>query len=118
MPRNEPRRFGVVSLYEILIRRRLSMKKLLLAGLVGTVVALVPAVASAQHRMGDAVMGGVAGALVGGPVGAIAGGAIGYTAGPDIAHGMGIHHRHYRHYRHYRHHHYRHSRAYYRHHSH
>ena len=51
--------------------------------------------ASAQHRLGEGVMGAVAGGLVAGPVGAIAGGAVGYTQGPHIARGLGIHRRRY-----------------------
>ena len=65
---------------------------------------LIPAAASAQERMEDLMLGGVAGAIVGGPIGAVAGGAIGYTSGPRIAHGLGLkHHRHFRHVRHVRH---------------
>jgi hypothetical protein len=64
-------------------------------------MALVPAAAGAQERIGDAALGALAGAVVAGPVGAVAGGAIGYTAGPRIAKRMGVRHRH-RHVRHVR----------------
>jgi len=73
------------------------MRTLCTAALVAGLV-LVPAVAGAQERIGDAALGALAGAVVGGPVGAVAGGAIGYTAGPRIARGMGVKHR--RHVRH------------------
>ena len=79
------------------------MKKLMMMSLIGASLVAAPALASAGERLGDALMGGLAGGLVAGPIGLVAGGAIGYTAGPNIARGMGIHHRHYRH-----------SRAYYR----
>jgi hypothetical protein len=82
------------------------MKKLMMIGLIGASVVAVPSLASAGERLGDALMGGLAGGLVAGPVGLVAGGAIGYTAGPNISRGMGIHHRHYRHSRAYRRHHY------------
>lgn len=60
-------------------------------------VALVPAPASAQERLGDAALGAASGAIVLGPVGAAAGALIGYTAGPGIARSWGIggHRRHY-----------------------
>ena len=48
----------------------------------------LPTIAVAQERLGDGVLGALAGALVGGPVGAVVGGGIGYTAGPRIAHGF------------------------------
>jgi hypothetical protein len=76
------------------------MKTLLTAAVIIAGVALVPAMAGAQERLGDGAMGAVAGALVGGPVGAVAGGVVGYTSGPTISRGLGFHHRHYRH-RHY-----------------
>jgi len=78
------------------------MKTFLAIALITAGIALAPTVASAGERMGDAAGdaagGAVAGAMVGGPVGLVAGGIIGYTAGPNIARGMGIHHRDYRHY--------------------
>jgi hypothetical protein len=61
------------------------MSKSLLAGGV-LAVALLFSQAAAAARVGDTVMGAVAGGLVAGPVGAIAGGAVGYTQGPRIAH--------------------------------
>ena len=68
-------------------------------------IALAGAAARAQERIGDGVMGALAGGLVAGPVGLVAGGAIGYTAGPHISRGLGFHHRRYvrhvpRHYEH------------------
>jgi hypothetical protein len=74
------------------------MKTFLAIALITAGIAVAPTVASAGERMGDAAGGAVAGAMVGGPVGLVAGGIIGYTAGPNIARGMGIHHRDYRHY--------------------
>ena len=74
------------------------MKAFLAIALITAGIAVVPTLASAGERMDDAAGGAVAGALVGGPVGLVAGGIIGYTAGPNIARGMGIHHRHYRRY--------------------
>jgi hypothetical protein len=70
-----------------------AMKTLSAVVLAAGLIAL-PAVASAQERVGDAALGALAGAVVAGPVGAVAGGAIGYTAGPRIAHRMGVRHRH------------------------
>jgi hypothetical protein len=49
------------------------------------VIALAPAPAFAQERVGDAALGGLSGALVLGPLGAAAGVVIGYTAGPSIS---------------------------------
>jgi hypothetical protein len=74
------------------------MKKFLAIAAITVGIAMLPALASAQERLGDGLMGAGAGALVGGPVGAVAGGVIGYTAGPHISRGMGFH-RHYRHHR-------------------
>jgi predicted lipid-binding transport protein (Tim44 family) len=53
-------------------------------------VALIPSVAFAQHRGGDAALGALSGAVVLGPVGAVAGAIVGYTAGPAIAHSLGL----------------------------
>jgi hypothetical protein len=60
-------------------------------------IALMPAGARAQERVGDAALGALSGAVVLGPVGAVAGAAIGYTAGPAIANSWGLR-RHGRHY--------------------
>lgn len=76
------------------------MKTALTAAAIAAGLLLAPAVAGAQERIGDGLMGAGAGAIVGGPVGAVAGGVIGYTAGPTISRGMGFHHHYYRH-RHY-----------------
>ncbi len=77
------------------------MKMVLFAATIAALM-LLPGAAKAQERLGDGVMGALAGALVGGPVGAVAGGVVGYTAGPAIASSWGLRgHRHYRraHYR-------------------
>jgi hypothetical protein len=72
------------------------MKKFLVIAAIAAGIAMTPALASAQERLGDGLMGAGAGALVGGPVGAVAGGVIGYTAGPHISRHLGFHrHRHY-----------------------
>ena len=71
------------------------MNKFIAAAIIASGVMLVPIAATAQERVNDAVMGGVAGLLVGGPVGLVAGGLIGYNAGPNIASGMGVRHRDY-----------------------
>jgi hypothetical protein len=72
------------------------MRKLMAATIIiVSCVAFLPAAATAQERVNDAVMGGVAGLLVGGPIGLVAGGLIGYNAGPTIASGMGVRHRDY-----------------------
>ena len=54
------------------------------------ILLLVPSVAAAQHRAGDAALGALSGAVVLGPVGAVAGAFIGYSAGPAIARSWGI----------------------------
>src|SRR5512140_3713010 len=64
------------------------MKKLVIAALAS--LALVPTVAAAQERGGDAALGAISGAVVLGPVGAVAGALVGYTAGPAIAHSWGL----------------------------
>ena len=64
------------------------MKKLVIAALAS--LALVPTVAAAQERGGDAALGAISGAVVLGPVGAVAGALIGYTAGPSIARSWGL----------------------------
>jgi len=88
----------------VLIVGRINAMKILYGIVLAAALALVPAVARAQERIGDAALGALAGGLVAGPVGAVAGGAIGYTAGPRIAHRMGVRHHHrYRHHRHVRH---------------
>ena len=69
------------------------MKSLLAVGIIAAVTALVPSIAGAQERTGDAALGAVAGAVVAGPVGLLAGGVIGYTAGPGIASEWGLRHR-------------------------
>jgi hypothetical protein len=79
------------------------MKKIVIMAMIAG-IALLPAVADAQERLGDGAMGALAGALVGGPVGLVAGGVVGYSAGPAIASSWGLKgHRHYRrtHYRRY-----------------
>lgn len=74
------------------------MKKFLITTVVVGAALLTPALASAQERLFDGVLGAGAGALAFGPVGAVAGGVVGYTAGPNIATGLGVRHpRHYRH---------------------
>jgi hypothetical protein len=55
------------------------------AVLVAGALLLVPTVASADERVGDAALGALSGVLVGGPIGAVAGGVIGFTAGPSIS---------------------------------
>ena len=52
------------------------MKKFLAIAAITVGIAMLPALASAQERLGDGLMGAGAGALVGGPVGAVAGGAV------------------------------------------
>ncbi|MGB7258388.1 MAG: hypothetical protein WBD48_09970 [Pseudolabrys sp.] len=84
-----------------LVQRRGNMKSLLTAAIIVAGVAIAPAIAGAQERIGDGAMGAAAGAIVGGPVGAVAGGVVGYTAGPTISRGLGFHHRYHHHYRHY-----------------
>ncbi|MCI0601290.1 MAG: hypothetical protein L0Y60_17600 [Beijerinckiaceae bacterium] len=82
------------------------MTRLLVAAAIAALLSF-PAAVAAQERLGDGVMGALAGALVGGPVGAVAGGVVGYTAGPAIASSWGLRgHRHY-HRAHYRRHHHR-----------
>lgn len=51
---------------------------------------LVPAMAEAQERTGDAALGALSGAVVLGPVGALAGAVIGYTQGPEISRAWGL----------------------------
>ena len=76
------------------------MKKILMVAAFSAAV-LAPAVASAQERLFDGVLGAGAGALAFGPLGAVAGGVVGYTAGPNIATGLGVrHHYHRYHHRH------------------
>ncbi len=53
---------------------------------------LLPSIASAQERAGDAALGALSGAVVLGPVGAVAGAVVGFTAGPSIAHSWGLRH--------------------------
>jgi hypothetical protein len=55
------------------------------AVLVAGALLVVPTVASADERVGDAALGALSGVLVGGPIGAVAGGLIGFTAGPSIS---------------------------------
>ena len=55
------------------------------AVLVAGALLVVPTVASADERVGDAALGALSGALVGGSIGAVAGGVIGFTAGPAIS---------------------------------
>jgi len=56
-------------------------------------LAIAPAAAEAQERLGDGALGALAGVVVvGGPVGGIAGGVVGYTAGPNIASAWGLRH--------------------------
>jgi hypothetical protein len=71
------------------------MNKLAIA-IAAAAIAVLPAAAGAQERLGDAALGALSGALVGGPVGAVAGGVVGFTAGPSIAHSWGLrrHHPH------------------------
>jgi len=64
------------------------MKKLMLAAAIA--IALVPSVARAQERVGDAALGALSGAVVLGPVGAVAGAVVGYSAGPAIASSWGL----------------------------
>ncbi len=71
------------------------MKTLFAVTVFTAVLVLAPIAALAQDRGTDAAMGAASGFVVGGPVGAAVGGVIGYTAGPNIAEGMGLHHRHY-----------------------
>ena len=61
------------------------MDRLLRVLIVAVLFSAVPIAAHAQERLGDGVMGALAGALVAGPVGAVVGGGIGYMAGPHIA---------------------------------
>jgi hypothetical protein len=65
------------------------MSRLLIAAAIAAPL-LLPSVANAQERLGDGVMGALAGALVGGPVGLVAGGVVGYSAGPAIASAWGL----------------------------
>src|SRR5438874_12818504 len=58
------------------------MRTTVIAFIVG--IALFPSAAGAQHRVGNAALGALAGAVVFGPVGAVAGAAVGYTAGHGI----------------------------------
>jgi len=67
------------------------MKFLIRAAVLTAALALAQQ-ASAATRLGEGVMGAVAGGLVAGPVGAVAGGAIGYTQGHKISHSI-FHHR-------------------------
>jgi hypothetical protein len=71
------------------------MKRLIAA--VVLAIALLPAGALAQERVGDAALGALSGAVVLGPVGAVAGAVVGYTTGPAIASSWGLR-RHGRHY--------------------
>jgi hypothetical protein len=71
------------------------MKKVLAA--LAIAMALVPSVAFAEERTGDAALGALAGAVVLGPVGLVAGAAVGYTAGPSIANSWGLRRSHSRH---------------------
>jgi hypothetical protein len=64
------------------------VQKLLAASIIA--IALVPAQASAQERVGDAALGAISGGLVLGPLGAAVGGVVGYTAGPSIARSWGL----------------------------
>jgi len=61
-----------------------------LLGLMALGLALAPAGAVAQERLGDAGLGALSGAVVLGPIGAVGGAIIGYTAGPSIAHAWGL----------------------------
>ena len=63
----------------------------LMAGLL-----FAPAVAGAQQRLRDGVIGAVGGAVVGGPVGAVVGGVGGYVVGPRVERAV-TGRRHYRH---------------------
>jgi len=76
------------------------MKKLLIVTAVVGAAVLTPALAGAQERLFDGVLGAGAGALAFGPVGAVAGGVVGYTAGPNIATGLGVRHPQRAHHRH------------------
>lgn len=60
------------------------MKKTI--AVVALALTLVPSLAAAQERAGDAALGALSGAVVFGPVGAVAGALVGYTAGPSISH--------------------------------
>jgi hypothetical protein len=71
------------------------MKRLIAAAVLA--IALLPAGALAQERVGDAALGALSGAVVLGPVGAVAGAVVGYTTGPAIASSWGLR-RHGRHY--------------------
>ena len=62
-----------------------------------TIAMLMPSVASAGERVGDAALGALAGAVVLGPIGLVAGGVVGYTAGPSIADLWGLRRSHARH---------------------
>ncbi len=68
------------------------MRSLRGAAIIVLGLALAPAAAEAQERLGDGAMGAVAGAVVAGPVGAVAGGLVGYTVGPNIASAWGLRH--------------------------
>ncbi len=64
------------------------MKKI--AAFVAFTLSLLPSIAAAQERAGDAALGAISGAVVLGPIGAVAGALVGYTAGPSIAHSWGV----------------------------
>ena len=61
------------------------MKTGIAAIVIASAVFVLPTIASAGERVGDAALGAISGALVAGPIGAVAGGVIGYTAGPAIS---------------------------------
>ena len=54
--------------------------------IVALALSLIPSLAVAQERAGDAALGALSGAVVLGPIGAVAGAVVGYTAGPSISH--------------------------------
>ena len=56
-----------------------------LIAITAAALALAPAFARADERVGDAALGALSGAVVLGPVGLVAGAVIGYTAGPAIS---------------------------------
>ena len=72
------------------------MNRIITIAIVAAGIGLVPVMAGAQERLGDAALGAVSGAIVGGPIGLVAGGVVGFTAGPSIASSWGLRHRHYR----------------------
>jgi hypothetical protein len=66
----------------------IEMRTAILAAVLAT--GLMPAMANAQERAGDAALGALSGAVFLGPVGALAGAVVGYTAGPDISRSWGL----------------------------